>query len=246
MSQVVVVDESATDRGKRTIATLVAEASRHSLEAQTEYPVPGGRIDVVWLWKSEAFQDALPVVAFEVESSWRTRKHIKGDYLNLLDLQPALGVIVLLGDGPEVESTRSFAREMVSRRPGRTLIWTESDVAAMGRVRLDANERLPPPPPGADEERGLAGAKRHGKYAALTTWLLNETRTAIPISFAEIEELMGFPLPASARKHGAYWRGGQLGSTAGNAIRDAGWKATDVKLDVGRLVLIKRTETPNR
>ena len=42
----------------------------------------------------------VPVVAFEVESSWRTRKHIKGDYLNLFDLGASRGVIVLLGRRP--------------------------------------------------------------------------------------------------------------------------------------------------
>ena len=57
----------------------------------------------------------LPAVAFEVESSWRTRKHLKGDYINLFDSGASLGVIVLLGVGEAVESTRRFARTLVER-----------------------------------------------------------------------------------------------------------------------------------
>lgn len=40
-----------------------------------------------------------------------------------------------------------------------------------------------------------------------------------------------------ARKHAAYWSGGQPGSTAGNAIRDGGWHARnlDVRAEVRAL-----------
>src|SRR5256885_9198244 len=102
-------NEDVSERAQR-IVSLVESAGRSvGLDVQREYPVVGGRIDLVWLWRGpEGFPAALPLVAFEIESSWRTRKHLKGDYLNLLDLQPALGVIVLLGEGDDVESTRKF------------------------------------------------------------------------------------------------------------------------------------------
>jgi len=70
-------------------------------ETEREYPVPGGRVDLAWLWRPDSalpgVAATLPVVGFEIESSSRTRKHVKGDMVNLIALQASLGVIVLLG-----------------------------------------------------------------------------------------------------------------------------------------------------
>jgi hypothetical protein len=124
--------EEAKERGSRIVGVLVEAGKRIGLRVELEYPVLGGRIDVVWLWDGpEIFPARLPLVGFEVESSWRSRKHIKGDLVNLLELQPALGVIVLLGEGADVESTRNFARDMVRRRASRIEVWEEAKVAAL-------------------------------------------------------------------------------------------------------------------
>lgn len=58
-----------------------------------------------------------PVVGFEIESGWKTRKHVKGDLLNLRDAGVALGVIVLAGVDPSDDSLRRFATALVNR-PG--------------------------------------------------------------------------------------------------------------------------------
>jgi hypothetical protein len=117
------------------IEQLVEFGRRCGLEAVTEYPVPGGRIDVVWLWRPPSpipgMADPLPIVGFEVESSWRTRKHIKGDLINLQDLARAFGVIVLLGDGDDVESTRRFASQLVDRPGCRVVVWSDADLVEL-------------------------------------------------------------------------------------------------------------------
>ena len=69
------------------LTRLLAETGRRmGFDVHTEYAVPGGRLDVVWTWLPPTpipgVDDALPVVGFEIESSWRTRKHVKGDLLN--------------------------------------------------------------------------------------------------------------------------------------------------------------------
>ncbi len=237
------MEEGATERGKRVIEVVSAAGRRAGLDVQPEYPVVGGRIDVVWLWRGPILSEALPVAGFEVESSWRTRKHIKGDYLNLLDLQPALGVIVLLGEGPDVESTRAFARHMVERRPGRMLIWSETDVDALaaGGPLLELEQAIATQEPSSQGVPDATGSRPHaGKYGALAAWLASESRDVIQVTFEEVEEILGLPLPASARKHNAYWSGGQPGSTVGNAIRDAGWQARNVDLRAGRLTLARQ------
>jgi hypothetical protein len=151
-------EEGATERGKRVVDALLAAGRRSGpLDVQSEYPVVGGRVDVVWLWPNPILAEPLPVVGFEVESSWRTRKHIKGYYLSLLDLQPAVGIIVLLGVGANVDSTRVFARQMVQRRPGRMLVWSEAEVEALAAgVPPEDLKRVP----------GLASrALRHSGHA---------------------------------------------------------------------------------
>ncbi|MDQ4145726.1 MAG: hypothetical protein M3198_18675 [Actinomycetota bacterium] len=72
-------------RNRQTVQVLTEAGRALGYEVAVEYPVPGGRIDVVWLTRLPFRREALPVVAFEVESSWRTRKHVKGDLLNLHD-----------------------------------------------------------------------------------------------------------------------------------------------------------------
>jgi hypothetical protein len=124
--------EPATQRGRRVVDALARAGSKLGFEVAHEYPVPGGRIDLVWLLPATTaipgLDAPLPAVGFEIESSWRTRKHIKGDYLNLHDLGASLGVIVLLGDGDKVEATRRFAQAMADRPGPRVVVWSELDV----------------------------------------------------------------------------------------------------------------------
>ena len=111
--------EGASARTARIARDLTKAAAQFGFRAQTEYPIPGGRLDVVWLRNSPipGTEGELPIVAFEIESSWRSRKHIKGDMVNLQDACALVGVIVLLGDGPEVESTNR--RSTHTRAQGR-------------------------------------------------------------------------------------------------------------------------------
>ena len=59
-------------------ALLVEVGRRMGWTVRTEYAVPGGRLDVVWAWEPSSpilgVEDPVPVAAFEIESSWRTRK----------------------------------------------------------------------------------------------------------------------------------------------------------------------------
>lgn len=49
------------------------------------------------------------------------------------------------------------------------------------------------------------------------------------VTFAEVEEVLGFPLPNSCRHHVPYWLSYD-GSAVARAIIDAGWKASHVNL----------------
>jgi len=84
---------------KQEYATKLEQiASKLGLVQEKEVPTNGGRVDFVWylVLKESVPQigKKLPVVGLEVETSWRTRKHIKGDLFNLLELSPAPGIIL--------------------------------------------------------------------------------------------------------------------------------------------------------
>lgn len=238
------MNESPPERGRRVIDVLTAKGVELGFEVVCEYPVQGGRLDVVWLLPGTAAIPGvgapLPVVGFEVESSWRTRKHLKGDYLNLCDLGAALGVIVLLGEGGDVEGTRRFAQAMVARPGPRVLVWSEEDIqrlvtgkAAASAWSSKATEPAGPVAAGAGEELHT------GKYHALWAWLRDQPGERIGVRFAEIEEIIGLPLPTSCRKHPAPWSSYEASAVA-RAIQDAGWSATGVNLEHEDLVLMRR------
>ncbi len=232
-------EEPARERNERLTVALLDAGQALGLSTRREYPVPGGRLDVVWFWEDpERFPVRLPLVGFEIESSRRSRKHLKGDLMNLMDLQPALGVIVLAGDGPEVESTRSFARLLVERHGARVAIWDEAQVETLrvgGTELRDLFDGLSveTTQPETNEVSGR-------KYAALSNWLVGEKRDRIEVSFDEIEEVLGFPLPPSSREWASHWSG-YKGSAVVRAIKDVGWRATNLDLEAERVVLERVT-----
>jgi hypothetical protein len=237
-------DEAATERGRRVIDALYAKGTELGFVAQREYPVPGGRLDVVWLLP---VLDALPglssrppVVGFEIESSWRTRKHLKGDYLNLHDLAAAVGVLVLLGDGDDVDSTRRFAQTLVDRPGPRVLVWSEREVQQLltGTYMVPGVGSIASAEPARSPVEPDPG-HHVGKFRVLWAWLRDQPGDQLPMMFSDIEEIIGMPLPSSCRKHPAH-RSSYESSAVARAIQDAGWAASQVDVRTERLVFVQR------
>lgn len=253
--------EGASELNRELTQMLASVGEELGFRVVQEYPVKGGRLDVVWTWAPPpnvpGLHTAIPVVGFEIESSWRTRKHVKGDLLNLQDAGVALGVIVLAGEGAGDESLRRFAVALVDRPGATVLIWTAADVHALAhQVASDpihpsriGNAEKSESPQGVEAEPGssvatpsvgstLAHASRARKYAPLHRWLRTQDASAIPMTFADVEEVLGFPLPASCRNHVPHWHSYD-GSAVARAIIDAGWKASRVDLREQTLTLVR-------
>ena len=223
----------ASAANRELTALVVAVGQRMGFGVATEYVVPGGRLDVVWTWTPPSpvpgLHDDLPVVGFEIESSWRTRKHVKGDLLNLQDAGVALGVIVLADGDARDASLRRFAVDLVDRPGTRILVWTHDDVRALAEGRAgstavaEAAATLSTP----GEVPGSAVTDHTGKYRALWEWLTTIDRTPRQVGFREVERILGFPLPESCRAHDAHWYSYE-GSAVARAIIDAGWHAAQV------------------
>jgi hypothetical protein len=229
----------ASELNRELTHLLTAVGDQFGFSVVCEYPVRGGRLDVVWTWNPPSpipgLVTAVPVVGFEIESSWRTRKHVKGDLLNLQDAGVGLGVIVLAGDSDKDESLRRFAELLVDRPGSQMLVWTAGDVRALAdksHIETPAHTAFPlavenatGPPDAAPAASSIASASHTGKYSPLHRWLQTHERTTMSVTFAEVEEVLGFPLPNSCRNHVPHWHSYE-GSAVARAIIDAGWKAS--------------------
>ena len=82
--------------------------------------------------------------------------------------------------------------------------------------------------------------EHRGKYRALWEFLLGRSDAEVTLSFADIERILGFPLPASSRRHVQHWHG-YGGSAVARAIADAGWRARGTDLSAQRVTLYRVT-----
>ena len=74
------------------------------------------------------------------------------------------------------------------------------------------------------------------KYRKLTQHLASLDSTEWNASFAEIESVLGFPLPDSARQYQAWWSNQMRSQSLGWQL--AGWKATALDLNNERVTFV--------
>lgn len=124
------------------------------------------------------------------------------------------------------------------------LVWTAEDVRALATGRdlastvATASMDQPGAVPGqGSSEPALAG--HSGKYAPLCRWLRAQDGPELTVTFGQVEEVLGFPLPASSRHHVPHWHSYD-GSAVARAIVDAGWKAHHVRLAEETVTLLRR------
>lgn len=113
-------------------------------------------------------------------------------------------------------------------------------MAASGSRPAPATSAPPTPasPPGdSPEPRALAPSRVRGAvpaghgatYAPLARFLAGSSRREERLDFARVEEILGRPLPASARNHRPWW-GNHASSVQAAAWMGAGWKVGGVDL----------------
>jgi hypothetical protein len=119
------------------------------------------------------------------------------------------------------------------QHPERFINWLE------GRYRptqSDPNWNLGSTAPGDDrgafgEERMSGGSSR---YDPLRRYLAGRSEPVVHLSFAEIERIIGGPLPASARRHRPWWANERSGSHVhASAWMGAGRRTANVDLNSG-------------
>lgn len=112
-----------------------------------EWNVEMGRIDLVWFVDlnhnlPKLQSKRIPFIGFELETSWRTRKHIKGDILNLENLDAALGILIMQtsenDDPKKVDGLVKNTQEYIDKQNLGIVIWTDSDLYELAK-NLDIN-----------------------------------------------------------------------------------------------------------
>jgi len=79
------------------------------------------------------------------------------------------------------------------------------------------------------------------KYEPLQRFLEHAAQRAhIPMTFAEIETVLGGKLPASSRRHRAWWSNNPTNNVMTYAWLNAGYETADVDLGAERLTFRKR------
>ncbi len=81
------------------------------------------------------------------------------------------------------------------------------------------------------------------KYDPFAAFLKLQPGTEIPMTFDEIERVLGFPLPSKAQNHRAWWSNNDTNSRLTKAWRSAGYRAERVDMG-GRRLVFRRTEEP--
>lgn len=77
------------------------------------------------------------------------------------------------------------------------------------------------------------------KYAPLRRWLEGRAEPQIRVSFAELETILGFALPRSARQHRPWWANSFGSHVQAEAWLDAGWQTAQVDLEAQTLVFVR-------
>ena len=80
------------------------------------------------------------------------------------------------------------------------------------------------------------------KYDPLADHLIQSGQAAIPMTFGEIERIIGTGLPPSAFKHRPWWSNNPSNSVITHAWLRAGYKSTDVDMPGRKLVFRKRPQ----
>lgn len=125
------------------------------------------------------------------------------------------------------------------QHPERFINWLE------GRYRPTQVDRTwNPGPPTGEPSRGTTdeGSMSGGRsrYDPLRRYLAERTEPVIRLSFAEIERIIGGPLPASARRHRPWWANERSGSHVHAAAwMGAGRRAANVDLNAGSADFIR-------
>jgi hypothetical protein len=82
------------------------------------------------------------------------------------------------------------------------------------------------------------------KYESLGQFLKSQDKQLVPMTFADIEQIIGATLPMSAHKHRPWWSNNAKNSVLTRVWLDAGFKSEQVDME-GQKLVFRRISPPN-
>lgn len=89
----------------------------------------------------------------------------------------------------------------------------------------------------------VAKEDRVGKYSPLKAFLMDRGRDCVPMTFAEIEEVLNLRLPPS-KQYPAWWSNNPSNNTMTREWLDAGYQTESVDI-AGEKLVFRRVRMPN-
>jgi hypothetical protein len=80
------------------------------------------------------------------------------------------------------------------------------------------------------------------KYAPLERYLRAQTGRRVPMTFQQVESVIGGPLPASARRHRPWWANDATGHAHANAWLGARYRTEQVDMQGEKLVFVRAAD----
>lgn len=77
------------------------------------------------------------------------------------------------------------------------------------------------------------------KYTPLNTFLAACPKTRLSLTFAEVENLLGAPLPRSAYDHQAWWANNPEGHSHCRAWISAGWRTENLNITARKVDFVR-------
>lgn len=94
---------------------------------------------------------------------------------------------------------------------------------------------VPTPAAAAPAPRRRGASRGQSRYAPLRDFFAAASGDAVALSFKRVEELLGSPLPESARRHRSFWANSAKLSSA-RAWMEAGWEVASLDMRGERVV----------
>ncbi|HZZ88536.1 MAG TPA: hypothetical protein VFE13_09410, partial [Caulobacteraceae bacterium] len=82
---------------------------------------------------------------------------------------------------------------------------------------------------------------RSSKYQPLGRYLSGQDVDELPLTFQEVERVLGFALPPSARAYPAWWSNNRGTNVAVKSWRDAGWRTSRVDVPRQRVTFVRES-----
>jgi hypothetical protein len=153
----------------------------------------------------------------------------------------------LVANNPESWTEATIRQRGIQIAHALLTAWPRPAGSATPYSLADA-EKDPEPPtdetePTIDEAEVIPGTNvaNVGKYQALADWLHVQTADTLPMTFEEVEDILGFQLPMTARTNSPYWHNPT--TALGRAVVAAGYKSTGVLLADEKVTFARTART---